>query len=186
MEIFQFFVIALATSLLGLAVVAALLIKIRSISVDNAKASEIAAAIRGGAMTFLREEYQIIAIVVALVTLLLGVFVSLDFSAGCFIFGAVLSMSAGYIGMNAATDANVRTTMAAKDKGEHAAFSVAFFGGGVMGFAVAAFGLIGLGLLFYLFVESPRFCIINYQFWHWGKLSCIFCACWRWYLYQIC
>ena len=74
MEIFQFFVIALATSLLGLAVVAALLIKIRSISVDNAKAREIAAAIRGGAMTFLREEYQIIAIVVALVTLLHSVF----------------------------------------------------------------------------------------------------------------
>ena len=163
MEIFQFFVIALATSLLGLAVVAALLIKIRSISVDNAKAREIAAAIRGGAMTFLREEYQIISIVVALVTLLLGIFVGLT-SAGCFVFGAVLSMSAGYIGMNAATDANVRTTMAAKDKGEQAAFSVAFFGGGVMGFTVAAFGLIGLGLLFYLFVNHPDFKLLITSF----------------------
>ena len=163
MEIFQFFVIALATSLLGLAVVAALLIKIRSISVDNAKAREIAAAIRGGAMTFLREEYQIISIVVALVTLLLGIFVGLT-SAGCFVFGAVLSMSAGYIGMNAATDANVRTTMAAKDKGEQAAFSVAFFGGGVMGFTVAAFGLIGLGILFYLFVNHPDFKLLITSF----------------------
>ena len=163
MEIFQFFIIALATSLLGLAVVAALLVKIRSISVDNAKAREIAAAIRGGAMTFLREEYQIISIVVALVTLLLGAFVSLA-SAGCFVFGAVLSMSAGFIGMNAATDANVRTTMAAKDKGEQAAFSVAFFGGGVMGFTVAAFGLIGLGILFYLFVNHPDFKLLITSF----------------------
>ena len=163
MELFQFFLIALATSLLGLAVVAALLVKIRSIPVDNPKAQEIADAIRKGAMTFLREEYQIISIVVALVTLLLGALVSL-LAAGCFIFGAVLSMSAGYIGMNAATDANVRTTMAAKDQGEQAAFSIAFFGGGVMGFAVAAFGLIGLGVLFYLFVEHPDFKLLITSF----------------------
>ncbi len=163
MEIFQFFIIALATSLVGLAVVAALLVKIRSISVDNPKAREIAGAIRGGAMTFLREEYQIISIVVAIVTLLLGAFVSIT-SAACFVFGAFLSMSAGYIGMNAATDANVRTTMAAKDKGEQAAFSIAFFGGGVMGFAVAAFGLIGLGVLFYLFVNHPDFKLLITSF----------------------
>ena len=72
MEIFQFFLVALATSLLGLAVVVVLLAKIRSIKVDNPKAQEIAAAIRSGAMTFLREEYQIIAIVVALVAIALG------------------------------------------------------------------------------------------------------------------
>lgn len=163
MEIFQFFVIALATSVLGLAVVAALLMKIRSISVDNPKAQEIAAAIRSGAMTFLREEYQIIAIVVAIITLILGFGISIT-SAGCFVFGAILSMSAGYIGMNAATDANVRTTMAAKDKGEQAAFSIAFFGGGVMGFAVAAFGLLGLGLLFYLYSGRADFAILITSF----------------------
>lgn len=163
MEIFQFFVIALATSILGLAVVAALMVKIRSISVDNPKAQEIAAAIRGGAMTFLREEYQIIALVVGLITVVLGFFVSF-LSAGCFVFGAILSMAAGYIGMNAATSANVRTTMAAKDRGEQAAFSVAFFGGGVMGFAVAAFGLIGLGALFYLFIDRPDFKLLITSF----------------------
>ncbi len=163
MDIFQFFIICLATSLLGLAVVAILLFKIRSISVDNLKAQEIAAAIRGGAMTFLREEYQIIALVVAVVALALGLLVSVT-SACCFIFGAFLSMACGYIGMNAATDANVRTTMAAKNDGEQAAFSIAFFGGGVMGFAVAAFGLIGLGLLFYLFVDRPDFMILITSF----------------------
>ncbi len=163
MEIFQFFVITLATSLLGLAVVAALFVKIRSIVVDNARAQEIASAIRAGAMTFLREEYKIIALVVILVTLLLGFLVSY-LSAACFVFGAILSMTTGYIGMNAATAANVRTTMAAKEKGERAAFSIAFFGGGVMGFAVAAFGLIGLGLLFYLFVDRADFALLITSF----------------------
>ena len=68
MEIFQFFLLAGGAALLGLAVVAVLFTKIRSIIIDNSRAQEIAAAIRGGAMTFLREEYQIIAIVVAIVT----------------------------------------------------------------------------------------------------------------------
>ena len=163
MEIFQFFVIMLATASLGLAVVVALFIKIRSIVVDNARAQEIANAIRAGAMTFLREEYKIIALVVLLVTLLLGFLVSY-LSAACFVFGAILSMATGYIGMNAATDANVRTTMAAKDQGERAAFSIAFFGGGVMGFAVAAFGLIGLGVLFYLFVDRADFALLITSF----------------------
>lgn len=163
MEIFQFFLLAVGAALLGLAVVAVLLAKIRSIVVDNPRAQEIASAIRGGAMTFLREEYQIIALVVALVTIALCFFVSFA-SAGCFVFGALLSMLAGYIGMNAATDANVRTTMAAKEHGERAAFSIAFFGGGVMGFAVAAFGLIGLGILFYLFADQPTFTLLITSF----------------------
>lgn len=163
MEIFQFFVITLATAILGLAVVAALFVKIRSIVVDNPRAQEIAGAIRAGAMTFLREEYKIIALVVILVTLLLGFLVS-PLSAACFVFGAILSMATGYIGMNAATDANVRTTMAAKEHGERAAFSIAFFGGGVMGFAVAAFGLIGLGLLFYLFADRADFALLITSF----------------------
>jgi K(+)-stimulated pyrophosphate-energized sodium pump len=163
MELSQFFAITVATSLLGLAVVAILLYKIKSIVVDNPKAEQIATAIRNGAMTFLREEYQIIALVIAVVAIALGVLVSLT-SAGCFIFGALLSMATGYIGMNAATSANVRTTMAAKNHGERAAFSIAFFGGGVMGFAVASFGLIGLGLLFYLFVHRTDFALLITSF----------------------
>jgi K(+)-stimulated pyrophosphate-energized sodium pump len=53
--------------------------------------------------------------------------------------------------MRAATSANVRTTMAAKESGEHAAFLVSFFGGGVMGFAVATFGLFGITGILYFF-----------------------------------
>ncbi len=159
MDLFHFFMITSGAALLGLIVVVTLLIKIRSIAVDNKKAQAIAHAIRSGAMTFLQEEYRIIAMVVGLVAITLGALVSIT-AAGCFIFGAILSMATGYIGMNAATDANVRTTMAAKNQGERAAFSIAFFGGGVMGFAVASFGLIGLGLLFYLFFERLEFSLL--------------------------
>src|SRR5690242_18135694 len=106
---FSYFVALLVVGLLGLAVVAFLLAKIKATQVTDAKAGRIADAIRSGAMTFLREEYRIIAIVVAMIAVLMVCFVS-GTAAVCFIVGSLLSMSAGYIGMRAATDANVRTT----------------------------------------------------------------------------
>ncbi len=142
--------------LLGLAIVAGLMAYIRSIKVDDAKAQHIASAIRSGAMTFLWEEYKVISFVVAIIALLLSYFGSV-MAAAAFIAGSVLSLSTGFIGMCAATDANVRTTLAAKNSGERAAFFVAFFGGGAMGFAVASIGLFGLGSLLYLFYGTEQF-----------------------------
>lgn len=69
-------------------------------------------------------------------------------------------MLTGFIGMRSATEANVRTTIAAKEQGEAAALKVAFFGGGVMGFAVASFGLLGMSGLFYLYYNTPQFIYI--------------------------
>jgi K(+)-stimulated pyrophosphate-energized sodium pump len=66
-------------------------------------------------------------------------------------------MLTGLIGMKAATKANVRTTLAAEKKGEHEAFMVSFFGGGVMGFAVASFGILGLSAVVYLYFDHPDF-----------------------------
>lgn len=150
--------ISSAVGLLGLATVAILLKLIRSLPIDSSKAESIARAIKEGAFTFLREEYQIIAAVVLLITALIGYFASVN-AAAIFAIGAACSMITGFIGMIAATDANVRTTIAAKNKGEHAAFSVAFFGGGVMGFSVATFGLLGIGTLFYIFSSHTDFII---------------------------
>ncbi len=158
MNITTYFLVAGGVGLLGLAVVTFLLSLIRAIPVDNAKAAHIARAIRSGAFTFLREEYQIIAIVVFLIAAIVAYCINIT-AAFIFIFGALFSMVTGFIGMIAATDANVRTTIAAKNKGEHAAFSIAFLGGGVMGFSVATFGLIGLGLISYLFYHDIRFVI---------------------------
>ncbi|MCA9770141.1 sodium-translocating pyrophosphatase [Candidatus Dependentiae bacterium] len=156
MEMIHFFGAVVGASTLGFAIVAFLLARIRAQKVDHEKARSIANAIRAGAMTFLAEEYKIIAIVSAVVAGLIGWFMS-PYAAMFFIFGALLSMGCGFVGMRAATDANVRTTLAAKEKGEHAAFLVSFFGGGVMGFAVASCGLIGLGTIFYFFFDHPMF-----------------------------
>ncbi|MCX5922883.1 MAG: sodium-translocating pyrophosphatase [Candidatus Dependentiae bacterium] len=159
MEILNYFILFSFWGFAGLGVVAFLLYKIGQIPVTNARAIEIAHAIRGGAMTFLREEYRIIAIIAAIVAVALGFFVN-PLAAALFVAGSLCSMTTGLIGMHAATQANLRTTMAAKDNGEHSAFLVAFFGGGVMGFSVASFGLLGLGSVFYLFFEHPDFILL--------------------------
>jgi len=139
------------TAAIGLLVVAFLFWKIKLVSIAHEiKASQIAGAIAHGAMTFLWEEYKVIAFVAAPVALV--VVYLLGWLAGLlFIIGACFSMLVGLIGMRAATAANVRTTILAKEKGEMAAFFEAYFGGGVMGFAVASFGLIGLLALFAIF-----------------------------------
>jgi len=159
MAIAQLVAFFVGMAALGLGVVAFLLAKIGAIRVSDQKAGKIAAAIQQGAMAFLREEYRLILVVVAFVAGLLGYLMD-PTAAVIFVLGAFLSMTAGFIGMRAATSANVRTTMAAKDQGEHAAFIVSFFGGGVMGFAVASFGLFGLSTLLYLFASNDNF--INY------------------------
>lgn len=158
MSINSYFQLFLGTAFFGFLVVYMLFRKIRSIRVDHEKANQIASAIRIGAMTFLREEYTKIFYLVAPITLIMG-YVATPIAAVCFLAGSILSMTTGFIGMVAATDANVRTTMAAKDQGEHAAFQIAFFGGGVMGFSVASFGLLGLGTLFYLFFGHAQFAL---------------------------
>ena len=130
--------------------------KIAQQKVDNERAAHIAKAIKIGAMTFLQEEYRLIGIVVLPVTAFLW-YVGGAYSAACFVTGALFSLLCGVLGMHAATEANVRTTIAAKDEGEHAAFLIAFLGGGVMGFAVASFGVLGMGLLIWLFSDTPQF-----------------------------
>lgn len=155
MELITYYGIMMLTGLFGLIIVVLLQRSIMKLSVDDAKANQIASAIREGAMTFLLEEYKIIAVVVGIVSALLKVYMSLEVSI-LFVAGALFSLATGFIGMRAATVANVRTAMAAKNSGERQAFSIAFFGGGVMGFAVASFGLIGLGTVFYLFADRSN------------------------------
>lgn len=142
-----------ATSILGLGLVVMLNRKIKKMSVTHEKARSVAQAIRLGAMTFLREEYRTIAVVIVIGTITLSIAASV-LAGISFAVGSILSLVTGYIGMNAATDANVKTTMAAKDSGERAAFNTALIGGGVMGFAVASIGL--LGLTFFVFTSSAR------------------------------
>jgi K(+)-stimulated pyrophosphate-energized sodium pump len=145
-----------AAAFLGLVVVVALFQYLKSLPVDNAKAAHIADVIADGAMTFLKEEYKIIALVAFVICIILGYIAGLV-AVISFAAGASLSLLTGLIGMRAATYANVRTAMAAKNYGERDAFLVAFFGGGVMGFSVASMGLFGLGGMIYFLSDHISF-----------------------------
>lgn len=116
----------------------------------------LAEKIHKGAMVFLKAEYKILILFVVIIAILLFVFHPDHETAYAFVVGAACSMLAGYIGMNAATIANVRTTWAAKEKGQGPALITAFSGGAVMGLAVASLGLIGLGGLYYALDTSPN------------------------------
>ena len=117
------------------------------------KVKKIGDQIHNGALAFMKTEYKYLlafmAVLVVLVYLALGVH-----SAIAVITGAAASSLAGFIGMYAATKANVRTATAAQQDGAAAALSVSFYGGSVMGLCVASLGLIGLGGLYYFFSDG--------------------------------
>ncbi|MCF6283489.1 MAG: sodium-translocating pyrophosphatase, partial [Candidatus Polarisedimenticolaceae bacterium] len=119
------------------------------------KVAKIGEAIHQGAMVFMAREYKMLAIFSAVLVLFLWVFLGYQ-TAFAFIVGALTSAGAGYIGMSTATRANVRTTTAAHTEGAAAALSVAFFGGSIMGLAVASLGLLGLGTLYLFFGGDPE------------------------------
>lgn len=113
----------------------------------NARMTEIAGLIESGSMTFLRKEYTILLGFLVVVAILLGVYLSKD-TAICYLVGAFSSMLCGFVGMKAATKANVRTAQAAAESGQAKALLVAFYGGSVMGMSVAAIGLVGVAVLY--------------------------------------
>ncbi|MFZ1790393.1 MAG: V-type H(+)-translocating pyrophosphatase, partial [Saprospiraceae bacterium] len=121
----------------------------------NAKMQGIAKAISDGALAFLKAEYKILSIFIVVVAILLGISGSTQegsspLIAVSFIVGALCSALAGYIGMQVATKANVRTTNAARvSLGK--ALEIAFAGGSVMGLGVVGLGVLGIGTLFLIF-----------------------------------
>lgn len=122
----------------------------------SSKVVEISDAIHAGAMTFMRREYSILFVFAALVTIAIWISDLGQNTAIAFIVGALCSSAAGYIGMYTATRANVRTTVAAHEKGRDVALNVAFMGGSIMGLTIAAMGLLGLGALYLAFGRNPE------------------------------
>ncbi len=113
----------------------------------NEKMTKISGLIEKGAMTFLKKEYSILSVFLIVVAVLLGWKLGRG-TALAYLAGAIASMLCGYIGMKAATKANVRTAQAAMDHGQGKALSIAFFGGSVMGMTVASLGLLGIALAY--------------------------------------
>jgi len=147
-----------------LAVVASLYLmwRIGRMSPGGPKAVEVANAIREGAYAFLKRQYKTIAIITVVIFVLL--WIALPYgpdgrlngpfgvgTAAAFLVGAVASLAAGYIAMDNATKANVRTVAAAKEYGAEKALKTAFYGGATMGLAVVGLSLLGVSFLFLLY-----------------------------------
>ncbi|HEV2734994.1 MAG TPA: sodium/proton-translocating pyrophosphatase, partial [Longimicrobiaceae bacterium] len=113
----------------------------------------LAEQIETGAMAFLRREYTVIVGFVVVIAALLWLAIG-QWTALSYVFGAVSSMVAGFIGMKAATKANVRTAEAARASGQGMALRMAFNGGAVMGLAVAALGLFGTSLIYFFGIHQ--------------------------------
>ncbi len=121
---------------------------------ENVK--KIADAIHNGAMVFMRREYLMLALFAGILLVILFFSpLGID-TAIAFLAGALSSAAAGWFGMYTATKANVRCTTAAHNDGQAAALSVAFFGGSIMGLAVASLGLLGLGIVYYFYGGDPE------------------------------
>ncbi len=136
--------------LIGFAVALLLYKYISSLPAGTELMQDIAHSIRLGAMVFIRREYSYLVFFILAVFLLLFFFID-RYTALAFVCGAGCSMLAGFLGIAAATLANVRTALAAKNHGQGKALQTAFYGGSVMGLAVASLGLMGVGIFFILF-----------------------------------
>ncbi|MDC1190578.1 sodium-translocating pyrophosphatase [Gammaproteobacteria bacterium] len=117
------------------------------------KVKKIGDQIHAGALAFMKTEYKYLTVFIVFLVILSQIFLGTE-TAIAVVVGAACSSLAGFIGMYAATKANVRTATAAQKDGAAAALSVSFYGGSVMGLCVASLGLIGLGGLYYFYAAN--------------------------------
>ena len=117
------------------------------------KVKKIGDQIHSGALAFMKTEYKYLLVFIFVLVVLAQVFLG-SATAIAVVVGAACSSLAGFIGMYAATKANVRTATAAQKDGAAAALSVSFYGGSVMGLCVASLGLIVLGGLYYFYAAN--------------------------------
>jgi len=140
-----------------------LYIRVKKHNPGNERMVEIGSYIREGAMAFLNREYKILGIYSLVIFGILYLVLN-PLAAFSFLSGAALSLLAGFIGMKAATHANVRTAELARSSGRGDALVLAFDGGAVMGLCVAGLGLIGMGFLFYCYTGHEDFASMLHGF----------------------
>ena len=158
----------LAASVVGIAVAFFFYFRVKGLPEGTETMNMIGKYIREGAMAFLMREYRVLAFYSV------GVFIFLFFAfrgqgtglvAGlCFLFGAFLSLFSGFIGMKAATFANVRTSQAAREGSKPNALLTALDGGAVMGLFVASTAVLGLGVLYWAYTGHPHLATVLHSF----------------------
>lgn len=146
----SFTLLPLIAGVIALVIAGFFYFRVRALPDGNETMNRIAGYIREGAMAFLFRQYRVLAVyaivVFAGISALLGTIAGLSF-----LLGAFLSLLAGFVGMKAATFANVRTTQAAREGNKPNALLTALDGGAVMGLSVAGLGLLGLGSVYLVF-----------------------------------
>ena len=158
--------LVLGAGALALLFAAYLAYKVNSEDPGNERVQEIGAAIHEGAMAFLNREYKLLAIFVVIITGVLTIFIDYDVlnkiegsesglpsTAISYIFGAIGSALAGFIGMVIAVKSNMRTATAAT-KGLNPGLRVAFNSGSVMGMTVVGIGITGVTILYLVFQDA--------------------------------
>jgi K(+)-stimulated pyrophosphate-energized sodium pump len=144
-------VLALLSGILGLVIALYMARYVLKQPEGSNKVKEISAAIKEGALAFIGREYRILAIFVVAVTIILGLVPALGWLVSiAFVFGAICSGLAGFIGMSIAIRANSRTATAAQVSLNHG-LRVSFRAGAVMGMSVVAIGIIGLSIMYFAF-----------------------------------
>jgi K(+)-stimulated pyrophosphate-energized sodium pump len=121
--------------------------QVLGLSPGNQRMVEVSAAIQEGAAAYLKRQYTTIAIVGIIVAIIIGIFLK-PLSAVAFLIGAILSGSAGFIGMNISVRANVRTAEAARGSLQKG-LTTAFRAGAVTGLLVAGLALLAIAVLFW-------------------------------------
>ncbi len=149
--------------IVGLAIAIYFYFRVLGLEKGNETMERIGGYIREGAMAFLFRQYQTLAVFGFVVAILIWFSLG-KVPAAAFVLGAILSLLAGFIGMKAATYANVKTTQAARSGSRAKALLTALDGGAVMGLSVAALGLIGLGVLYSCFRDSELLSPVLHSF----------------------
>lgn len=152
--------------------------QVQSASPGNEKMQEVGAAIKDGAMAYLKQQRQMISIFVVVLGLLLGGMYYSKYGvnvavgiAVCFVLGVAASYIAGYVGMLMAVAANMRTANAALTSSKRA-LEVAFRAGGVAGMMTVGLGLIGASLIFFLGGNDSMKYLVGFGFG--GSLAALF------------
>ncbi|MBO4980550.1 MAG: sodium-translocating pyrophosphatase [Lachnospiraceae bacterium] len=153
-----FLILVIVAALLALGYAAFNFASVKKLEEGTDRMSEIAEAIRIGANAFITYEYKIIAIVVAVITVVFAGIFSIQYGkfswepSVCFVIGVCMSAAAGWVGMKIATYANVRVSNTARlTKNIGSTLKAALKGGSVMGLCVGGFALLGLFLVYIIF-----------------------------------